>query len=145
MLGFPILPPLAALTMFVVWTLGLVMAIGAWRLAEVMAGRAQANSFPSGTQHGGNMYWRLNRAHINAVENLPVFAVVVFAGLYLNLNGAGFQVLPSLIFVARVVQSTIHIASGSALAVTLRFLAYVVQVASMLWLAVVILRATAPF
>lgn len=140
---FPVLPPLAALTLFALWALGLVLAIGAWRTSQILAGRARANSFPSGTQHGGDMYWRLNRAHMNTLENLPIFAALVLAGVYLQVQDLAFQVLPSLIFVARVVQSTIHIVSGSVLAVTLRFSAYVVQVASMFVLAFCVLGATA--
>lgn len=139
---FPVIPPIAALTLFALWALGLVLAIGAWRGAEVLAGRVRLNSFPSGTQHGSDMYWRLNRAHINTVENLPMFATLVLAGAYLQVQDLAFQVLPSLIFVARVVQSTIHIVSGSVLAVTLRFSAYVVQVAAMFVMAFCILTTT---
>jgi len=141
-MSIPVVPPLAALTLFALWALGLVLAIGAWRSVEMFAGRARANSFPSGTQHGSDMYWRLNRAHMNTLENLPIFGVLVLAGVTLQVQDLAFQVLPSLIFVARVVQTTIHIVSGSVLAVTLRFSAYVVQVASMIVLAVCILGTT---
>ena len=43
---------------------------------------------------------------------------------------------------ARIVQSLIHVASGSALAINLRFAAYAVQLASMLTLAYFVVRAT---
>jgi uncharacterized MAPEG superfamily protein len=140
--GMPILPPLAALTLHAAWVLVLVLAIGAWRAGEVMAGQKKVNEFPSGTQHGGDTYWRLNRAHMNTVENLPVFAALVLAGAYLQVQDLAFQVLPSVVLYARIVQTIIHITSGSALAVSLRFVAYVVQVASMFVLAGCVLTAT---
>ena len=137
----PIIPPVAALVLFAVWAMLLVVSIGIWRTSLVFVGQAKANSFPSGTQHGGDLYWRLNRAHLNAIENLPIFAVLVLSGAYLQVQSVSFQILPSLILYARVAQSLIHIASGSPIAVTLRFLAYGVQLISMFILAYVIGQA----
>jgi uncharacterized MAPEG superfamily protein len=99
------------------------------------------NEFPSGTQHGGDAYWRLNRAHMNTVENLPTFAALVLAGLYLQVQDLAFQVLPTIVLYGRIVQTLVHVASGSALAVSLRFTAYVVQVASMFTIGFCVLRA----
>jgi len=137
----PTLPPLAALVLFAVWAMLLVISIGIWRSALVFTGNAQANSFPSGTQHGGDRYWRVNRAHMNAVENLPIFATLVLSGFYLQVQDPWFQFLPSLVLYARIVQSLIHIASGSGLAVTLRFLAYGVQLIAMFVLAYIVGKA----
>jgi len=142
MSGIPILPPLAALVLHAAWALVLVVGIGLWRSAQVFGGQKKVNEFPSGTQHGSDAYWRLNRAHMNVVENLPTFAVLVLAGLYLQVQDLAFQILPSLVLYARIVQTVIHVASGSALGVSLRFTAYVVQVASMFVMAYIILRAT---
>jgi hypothetical protein len=137
----PVLPPLAALVLFALWAMILVISIGIWRSSLVFAGKAQANSFPSGTQHGGDRYWRLNRAHMNTVENLPIFGALVLSGFYLQVQDTWFQILPSLILYARVAQSLIHIASGSAFAVTLRFLAYGVQLLAMFALAYIVGKA----
>lgn len=142
MSGIPILPPLAALVLHAAWALVLVLAIGGWRGSQVFAGQKKLNEFPSGTQHGGDAYWRLNRAHMNTVENLPMFAALVLSGVYLQVQDLPFQILPSLVLYARIVQTLIHVASGSTLGVSLRFTAYVVQVASMLAMAYIILRAT---
>jgi uncharacterized MAPEG superfamily protein len=142
MSGIPILPPLAALALHAAWVLVLVLAIGAWRMGQVFAGQKKANEFPSGTQHGTDAYWRLNRAHMNTIENLPTFAALVLAGVYLQVQDLAFQILPSLVLYARIVQTVIHVASGSALGVSLRFTAYVVQVASMFVMAYIVLRAT---
>ena len=140
--GIPILPPLAALVLFAVWALVLVLSIGAWRGALVLTGKSKITAFQPGTQHGGDAYWRLNRAHMNTVENLPIFGSLILAGTFLQIQDAAFQVLPSVVLYARVVQSVIHVTSGSGLAINLRFAAYAVQVASMLFLAASMLRAT---
>ncbi len=137
----PILPPLVALVLFAVWGLLLVIAIGVSRLAQVVLQGKKAGDFPAGTPHGSGAYWRLNRAHLNVTENLPFFGVLVIVGLLLQLQDTAFQLLPSLILYARIAQSLIHVASGSAVAVTLRFTCYLVQVLSMLTLAVIELKA----
>jgi uncharacterized membrane protein YecN with MAPEG domain len=141
MSGVPILPPLAALLLFAVWGLLLVISIGMWRLVQVATQGKGPGDFPAGTPHGSDAYWRLNRAHLNVSENLPFFGVVVLAGAYLQVQDLAFQVLPSVVLYARVAQSLIHVASGSRLAVTLRFICYLVQVLSILAMAAVILQS----
>jgi uncharacterized MAPEG superfamily protein len=142
MSGVPLMPPLVALVLFAVWGLLLVIAIGLTRLSLVVTQGKGPGDFPAGTQHGSDAYWRLNRAHMNVTENLPFFAALVLSGLYLQVQGFAFEVLPSLVLYARIAQSLIHIASGSRLAVTLRFTCYLVQVLSMLAMAAAILKAS---
>lgn len=142
MSGIPIVPPLAALVLFAIWTMALVLAIGAWRIGEVLSGRKKPQAFTPGAPHGTDAYWRLNRAHLNATENLPVFGALVLAGLYLQVPDTAFQILPSLVLYARLTQTIIHVASGSTVAVTLRLLAFAVQVVSMFAIAAVVLPAT---
>ena len=141
MSGVPLLPPLVALVLFAVWGLLLVVAIVVSRSLQIFFQGKKAGDFPAGTPHGGGAYWRLNRAHLNVTENLPFFGVLVLAGLYMQLQDAAFQILPSLILYARGAQSLIHVASGTMAAVTLRFICYLVQVVSMLALAAIELKA----
>ena len=136
--ALPIVSPLAALVLFALWAIVLVLSIGIWRSSLVFVGKARANSFTPGMQHGGDAYWRLNRAHANTVENLPIFGALVLAGSQLQVPELAFQLLPSLILYARLAQSLIHLASGSGFAVTLRFIAYGVQLVSMVVLAVIV-------
>ena len=73
--------PLQCLVAFALWTLALVLVgVGPWRIGQVLMNKVRPNSFPSGQPHGPEWYQRLNRAHANAVENLPVFAALVIAG-----------------------------------------------------------------
>src|SRR5687767_12793388 len=65
--------PLWCLLGFVAWTMLIVGAIGVYRVGSIVFGRARGTDFPSGVPHGPDMYWRLNRAHANATENVPLF------------------------------------------------------------------------
>lgn len=136
--------PVAALVLFALWAVVLVLAIGVWRVSLVLLGQARANGFNPGTPHGSDMYWRLNRAHMNTLENLPVFGAVVIACHIAGVaNSAEATMLCSLVLIFRVVQSLIHIASGSPIAVTFRFLAFGVQLACFIGLGLLALSSGA--
>ena len=68
------------------------------------------------------------RAHLNAVENLPVFAAIILLG---SLNGLDhdslFQTTALVVLPARILQSVSHIASGRNRAVLARFTFYSIQ------------------
>jgi uncharacterized MAPEG superfamily protein len=126
--------PLWCLLGFVLWTTLLLTAVGAARVAQILGGSARPSDFPSGVPHGGDRYWRLNRAHLNCLENLPLFGAVVLTGAVI---GADAQLLDDLALTylgARVAQSVVHVASGSDLAVQLRFGFFLVQLACLLWM-----------
>jgi hypothetical protein len=57
------------------------------------------------------------------------------------MESATFNLLAIIVVVARIVQSAIHIASGTVIAVSLRFTALAVQLACEIWMAVLVLRA----
>ena len=67
--------PLWCLLGYVAWTLLLLLGIGAARSAQVLTGARRANEFPAGERHGGDAYWRLNRAHLNCLEFIPLFTL----------------------------------------------------------------------
>ena len=71
---------------------------------------------------------RLARAHANCVESFPIFGELLVVALLTNRAGVTDSLAPWLL-VARVLQSSIHLASISILAAWLRFLAFAVQVA----------------
>ena len=135
-----LVPSLEPLIFYALWAIALVLAIGATRVFQIMSGRAAANSFTPGVPHGSDAYWRLNRAHVNTAENLPIFATIVLAGYVVGQGTATFTNLAIIVFIARVVQSIIHVLSGSTRAVTLRFLAFGVQLICEIWMAVLVLH-----
>jgi uncharacterized MAPEG superfamily protein len=132
--------PIYALMGFVFWTIFLVLAIGGARTMQVLRGETAVNGFPSGQPHGSDGYWRLNRAHLNCVENLPLFASVVLAGHVTGLTAGTFATLAQVYVGARVLQSIIHVSSGSAMAVNLRFACFVVQLGCLLTMATMIVN-----
>jgi uncharacterized MAPEG superfamily protein len=135
--------PLLCLLGYALWAVCLVAYVGVLRVAQVATGKTAPNAFPSGTQHGSDAYWRANRAHINATENLPIFAAVVVVGRLGGADSARFALLAAVTLGARVVQSLIHLSSGSVMAVNLRFTAFLVQLGAIVYMAVEILRQAA--
>ncbi len=75
---------------------------------------------------------RAGRAHANGVENLPLFATIVLVAAVSGYSSSSFDALARTVVLARIPQSLVHIASGSELAVNVRFLCFLVQVASMI-------------
>jgi uncharacterized MAPEG superfamily protein len=136
---------ITALIAFALWAVALVLAVGVWRTTLVLRGKAKANSFASGTPHGSDAYWRINRAHLNTLENLPIFATIVLSGWVVGQETATFNRLAVIVILARVLQSLIHIISGSATAVGFRFLAFAAQLVCEIWMAAMVLQAGGVF
>jgi len=136
---------IAALIAYALWALALAVAVEIVRTTMVLGGRAQANSFTAGTPHGSDAYWRLNRAHLNTLENLPIFAAIVLCGWVVGMESAAFNRLAVIVIAARIVQSLIHLVSGSVAAVSLRFAAFAVQLVCEIWMAILVLHGGGVF
>jgi len=67
------------------------------------------------------------RAHANCVENLPVFAAIVFAAEFVGYSSTLFGQLAGAVLLARVGQTVAHLWSNSELAVSVRFAFFAVQ------------------
>lgn len=119
--------PLLCLLLYAAWAVALVAAVATWRAADVLRGKRASNAFPSGTPHGGDTYWRLNRAQANTVENLPIFAAVVVAAHLVGATASWLDTACVVALLARFTQSVIHVSSGSTTAVNLRFTAFFAQ------------------
>jgi len=128
-----------ALLGFAVWTVVLLMStIGSTRVTAVLRREARPNSFNAAVPHGSELYQRCMRAHLNCVENLPIFASLVLLGASLGVTSAWFQVAAAGVLPARVGQSLAHIASGRDRAVLVRFYFYSVQLLCFLAMAAVL-------
>ncbi len=112
---------------FAAWGLALVTSIGTWRAVLVLTRKKPASGFPSGTQHGDPLYWRLNRAHMNTLENLPLAASFILTAAVAGISTPNIVMAAQVLLGARIAQSLSHIASGSNLAVNARFTAFCVQ------------------
>lgn len=128
-------PPLYSLLAFAAWTLGLVVfGIGTTRIGKILRGQAAPSAFRADVPHGSERYRRLLRAHANCVENLGLFAVLVLVAHIVGERSVTFDSLAVAVVVARVGQSLVHIASGSNLAVNVRFTFFVAQIVSFIWM-----------
>ncbi len=121
-------PTLHALAGFVAWSLLLLVLMEAIRSWLVMSGAVPANGFQPDNGNLSPFMQRLARAHANCLEGLPVFGALMLVAVIAG-KAAVTDPLAYALLAARVVQSTIHLASLSPVAVTLRFTAFAVQMA----------------
>jgi len=115
-----------ALTGFVSWALLLLVLMEVIRTSLVMTGKVAANGFTPDNANLSPFMQRLARAHANCVEGLPIFggllAIAIMTSRTDITDPLAFWLLG-----ARIVQSIIHLASTSPVAVSLRFTAFAVQ------------------
>lgn len=121
--------PMWMLLGFATWTLLLLMAtVGVYRWVAILFSSAPIASFRSDQLEGADWYQRGTRAHANCVENLPVFAVIVFVISALEINGPAVNYLSTLVLIARVCQSLVHVSHVQTNAfVAVRFTFFCVQ------------------
>jgi uncharacterized MAPEG superfamily protein len=134
--------PVLCLLLFAAWAIVLVLTLAGTRVIRVLRRQQAANSFTSGVPHGGDRYWRLNRAHLNTIENLPIFGALVVAAELSGVRTDAISTAAIAVVIGRVAQTVIHVASNSNLAVNLRFTAFTVQLGSFGWMIVELLRRT---
>lgn len=136
---------LVALTFYGLWAMFLVLSVAAVRVHQVLTKGAEITSFTAGVPHGPESYWRLNRAHMNTIENLPIFATVVLTGWAAGAINPLFDLLAVIVVTARAIQSLIHIGSGTRPAINARFFFFAMQIVCQFWMAWLILEATGVF
>lgn len=120
------------LTLLIAWALLLVVLMEVLRGLLVAGGRIAGNEFRPDNSNLSPFMQRLARAHANCIEGLPVFGGLLVVALLTNRAGVTDPLAPWLL-VARLVQSVAHLSSRSNLAVNVRFLAFVVQLAIALY------------
>ena len=125
---------------FAAWTLLLLVAtVGAYRLSRVFLGRAGMGDFPADRVEGQGWYPRAMRAHANCIENLPVFAVLVYVLRAFGIEDPAVDPLCAAVLAARIPQSLVHVGFvQSDRVVSWRFAFYSVQLLSFLALIVLI-------
>lgn len=119
-------PTAFALTAFIAWALALLVLMEAIRSKMVLSREVAANGFVPDNANLSPFMQRLARAHANCLEGLPIFGGLMTVALLTD-RAAVTDPLAPVLLAARVAQSLIHLASTSPAAVTLRFLAFAVQ------------------
>lgn len=133
-------PTLLSLTAFIAWTLALLVLMEVLRSWLVATKRVAANGFTPDNANLSPFMQRLARAHANCLEGLPIFGGLMVVALLAD-RAAVTDPLAPVLLGARLLQSLIHLASLSATAVTLRFVAFAVQMAIAVFWCVQLLRA----
>lgn len=136
--------PLWSLLAFAAWTLVLLMAtVGVYRWSRILTGRAAPRDFRADQVEGLDWYKRAMRAHLNCIENLPVFGTIVLALTAADIRSHIASFLCVVIVVARAAQSLTHVGFAQTNpVVAVRSSFFFVQVASFLWLmAIIVLTA----
>jgi uncharacterized MAPEG superfamily protein len=119
-------PTLTALTGFIAWTLFLLVLMELIRSKLVMAKTIQANEFRPDNANLSPFMQRLARAHANCLEGLPIFGGLMLIAVLAS-RSALTDPLAYTLLGARILQSVLHLSSLSVQAVTLRFVAFAVQ------------------
>jgi uncharacterized MAPEG superfamily protein len=132
-----------ALALFIAWALALLVLMEVLRSRLVLAGRVLSNQFTPDNANLSPFMQRLARAHANCVESLPVFGGLLLLALATGQH-AVTDPLALWFVLARVVQSTIHLASLSVLAVNARFAAFAVQMGIGVYWAIMLLARHVP-
>ncbi len=126
---------LLALLGLTCWALGLLVLMEAIRSKLVLTKEVAANGFNPENSNLSPFMQRLARAHANCLEGWPIFGglmvVAVLAGKSNITDPLAYVMLA-----ARIVQSTIHLASTSSVAVSARFVAFAVQMGIAIYWAV---------
>jgi len=129
---------LIPLIAYALWAVVVVLLLGVSRAGVMSREKRSVETFkPYGDSEQLDA---VSRAHMNTIENLPVFAIVYMAALWTDAPSPTV-LIGWVCFGSRVLQSIIHISSRSANAVRLRASMQFVQLIAFIWLGAVAIRA----
>ena len=122
---------LTPLILFALWAVALAFCLAFARFGAVRRDKRAVNTFKP--TRDTEQLDAFSRAHMNTLENLPIFAVVYIGALWTD-AAAPIAMLGWVVLAARVVQSLTHISSRSNRAVQLRAGMQFVQLVCFTWL-----------
>ena len=130
-----------AVLLYAAWTLLLPIFYAGIRVPAIAGGKKAADHWERGkTPDDPPLLQRAKHAHLNSIENFPIFAaVVVIAGLMGKL--AIPDAVAGYVLYARVLQSVMHMLGTSLPLIALRGFFYAVQVALIFYMLWGLLRA----
>jgi uncharacterized MAPEG superfamily protein len=125
---------ITALLLFTAWTLALMLFYVGYRVVLTLTFRKAPNSWPrDGADADPPIIKRAHHAHLNCVENLPVFAAIVLAASALGKQGV-VDTLAAYVLVLRVAQSRGHLSGTRPAQVFVRANLFLLQAALMGWM-----------
>jgi uncharacterized MAPEG superfamily protein len=132
--------PVVVLLAFAAWTLlTLFGSVGVYRWSRILTGRVSIAEWRADLPQGSEWYQRAMRAHMNCVENLPVYAAIVVALVATNVQSPVIDSLALTMLAARIGQTLTHIAfPPTNAASSLRFAFFLLQAGCIIAMGVVI-------
>jgi uncharacterized MAPEG superfamily protein len=132
--------PLWVLLAFAVWTLIVLFStVGAYRWSRILTGRVRIGEWQADEPQGDDWYRRAMRAHMNCLENLPVYGAIVLCATAAGIRGGLLDALALAVISARVCQTVVHVAFVQTdLVASVRFAFFFIQALCMLAMAVAI-------
>ena len=125
---------MVAVLLFAAWTLLLAMIYALPRVPPVLLFKKPADSWTRGKPNADPaILVRAQHAHLNALENLPVFAAIVAMAMLMN-RADVVDPLAAYVLYARIGQSLVHLTGTSFIQVLLRATLYFAQVLLMAWM-----------
>lgn len=130
---------MTALLIYIVWTLILALSYATYRLPLVLTGKKAANHWERGNAvDDPAILVRAKAAHLNCLENLPLFAALVLVAAATSQSDT-VNAVAGFIVAARIGQSMVHLIGTSFPLVFVRASLFLAQVALMLYLAFALL------
>lgn len=126
---------ITALLIYIVWTLVLALSYATYRLPLVLTGKKTANHWERGQAvDDPAILVRAKAAHLNCLENLPLFAALVLVAAATG-QSETINAVAGVLIAARIGQSLVHLIGTSFALVFIRASLFLVQVGLMLYLA----------
>jgi hypothetical protein len=105
---------------------------GGYRWALILSGRASVAGWRADAPQGADWYQRVMRAHMNCVQNLPVYGAIIVALTATGLQSPLVDRLSETMMAARIGQTLVHVAMRQTNAVvSVRFTLFSVQLICM--------------
>ncbi len=127
---------------FALWTiLTLLSTVGVTRWRLILSGKIQPKEFRADELQGSSRYRRSMRAHLNCVENLPVYGAIIFGLSLLGIRSHTLDVLAIIFIAARIGQTITHVTlNDTNRMVSIRFCYFLVQILIMLWMIILMIQ-----
>ena len=132
--------PVWVLLGYAAWTLlVLFTTVGVYRWSRILTGRATIAEWRAYEQQGSERYRRAIRAHLNCVENLPVYTALVVALLATGISNSLVDGLAIILLLARIGQNLIHVlVEQTNIVAAIRFVFFFVQVVCIIAIGLII-------
>ncbi|MFA9476098.1 MAG: MAPEG family protein [Filomicrobium sp.] len=132
--------PLWVLLGYAAWTLlALFATVGVYRWSHILTGRTAIAEWRADEPPESDWYRRAVRAHMNCLENLPIYTAIVVVLVATRITSPILDGLAITILGARVCQTLIHVSIEQTNTVaSFRFAFFFLQAACMVWMGIFI-------